>query len=108
VFALKRNAEGIIERAKARLVARIFEQRFGVDVFETYAPVPRIETIRTFLAIAVLHDLKRVRFDIATAFLNGRVEEEIYLEPPPGVEVPGNKCLKLIKALYGQKQAPKA
>jgi len=107
VFVLKRNAEGEVERAKARLVARGFEQRFGRDVFKTFSPVPRLETVRTFLTIVELNGWVRVQFDIATASLHRQVEEEVFMEPPQGVVVPQNKCLKLIKALYGLRQAPK-
>ena len=89
-------------------MARGFEQRFGVDVFETFAPVPRIETVRTMLAVATIRKLFMLQFDIATAFLNGVVEEDIYLEPPESLEVPCEECLKLNKALYGLKQVLKA
>lgn len=108
VFVIKRCADGSIDKFKARLVARGFEQKYGIDYWETFAPVARIETVRTILAISAVYDLEIIQFDVSTAFLNGIVEEEIFLEPPAGVEVSAGKCLKLKKALYGLKQAPRA
>jgi len=67
-----------------------------------------METLGPRLAVATINKLERFQFDIATAFLNGIVEEEIYLEPPQGLLVGEGKCLKLVKALYGLRQAPKA
>jgi len=84
VFVLKRNAEGEEERAKARLVARGFEQKFGRDIFETFSPVLRLETVRTFLTIAELNGWVRVQFDIATAFPHRPVEEEAFMDPLKG------------------------
>jgi len=108
VFSLKRDRAGNIERYKARLVARGFEQRLGIDVSDTYAPVPRIETIRTVLSLATINRYQIRQFDIETAFLNVKLTEDIYLVPPPGLGIPKSKCLKLSKALYGLRQAPKA
>lgn len=108
VFKLKRTGTGAIERFKARLVARGFEQRAGIDFKETFAPVASIESVKTLLSIAASERLKWVQFDITTAFLNGDIEEEVFMEPPEGVELESNQCLKLKKALYGLKQAPRA
>jgi len=107
VFKHKRDSAGNIETFKARLVARGFEQRQGINYGETFAPVARIESIRTILAIAAARDLEIERFDVSTAFLNGTIEEEIFVEPPDGVITDEDECLKLNKALYGLKQAPK-
>lgn len=68
----------------------------------------RIETVRVLLSIAAVFDLSITQFDVSTAFLNGEVEETLYMEPPEAVNRDPGKCLKLEKALYGLKQAPKA
>lgn len=107
VFARKRDALGNVERHKARLVARGFQQIAGVDVFETYAPVAQMESIRVLLAIAAAKNLKFERFDVSTAFLNGKLDEPIHMEPPDGVKCKPCQCLLLQKALYGLKQAPR-
>ena len=106
VFKLKRDADGTIERFKARLVARGFQQREGIDFHETFAPVARSESIRVLFAIAAMKDLHLERFDVSTAFLNGKVDQELLIEPPEGVETKPGECLRLNKALYGLKQAP--
>lgn len=103
--------EGIIEESKspwARLVVKGYEQRKGIDFSETFAPVARIETIRTLLAYAASEGLCLHQFDVTTAFLNGKLEEDIYLQVPEGLDIKENQCLKLDKALYGLKQAPRA
>lgn len=107
VFTLKKDNNGKIERYKARLVARGFEQRYGVDYGETFSPVVGIESVRALIALSAAKDWKITQFDISTAFLNGKVEEEIYVEAPSGIETQPGKCLKLVKALYGLKQAPR-
>ena len=108
VFTIKRDTEGNIQRFKARLVARGFQQRQGIDFEETFAPVARIETLRTLLAICAAKEWIFEQFDITTAFLNGKLKEEVYLTPPEGVKAKSGMSLKLHKALYGLKQAPKA
>lgn len=108
IFKIKRNSMGEIERYKARLVARGYEQRAGIDFKETFAPVASIETIRTIFGIATTKNLAWVKFDITTAFLNGKIEDNVYIEPPQGLDIDKSKCLKLNKALYGLKQAPRA
>lgn len=108
VFALKRDAEGNITQHKARLVARGFEQRQGVDFDQTFAPVARLDSIRTLLAIAACKKWHLLQFDVSTAFLNGTIDEDVYIEPPQGLNMEPSACLKLTKALYGLKQAPRA
>lgn len=108
VFKIKRKEDGGIDRFKARLVARGFKQREGVDFQETFAPVARTEALRTLFALAAAEQMKIRLFDVSTAFLNGEIEEEIFMEPPQGVSTPASCCLKLVKALYGLKQAPRA
>ena len=108
VFALKRDASGKIEKHKARLVVRGFEQREGVDFYQTFAPVARVESIRLLIALAAAKDWHMTQFDISTAFLNGKIEEDVYIKPPDGLTIACGRCLKLKRALYGLKQAPRA
>nr|GFB74696.1 zinc finger, CCHC-type [Tanacetum cinerariifolium] len=86
-----------------------FRQKEGIDFFDTYAPVARISTIRLLLALAAIHDLVIHQVDVKAAFLNGDLDEEIYMKQPEGFVMPGHesKVCKLKKSLYGLKQAPK-
>ncbi|KAG7599301.1 Integrase catalytic core [Arabidopsis suecica] len=110
IFRLKTDASGEAIKHKARLVARGFTQEYGVDYLETFAPVSRYDTIRIVMAIAVQQGWKLFQMDVKSAFLNGDLEEEVYIEQPPGFIEEGEegKVLKLHKALYGLKQAPRA
>ena len=109
VFRRKYNTDGSIQTFKARLVAKGFRQKEGVDYFDTYAPVARISSIRVLLALASVYNLFVHQMDVKTAFLNGNLDEEIYMEQPEGFVLPRNenKVCKLIKSVYGLKQAPK-
>ncbi len=110
VYKLKRDEEGKVQRYKARLVAQGFSQRPGVDFGETYAPVARYETMRAVLAIACHQDLDLHQMDVKTAFLNGELQETIYVKQPKGFAIKGqeDKVYKLNKAVYGLKQASRA
>ena len=100
----------MVIRNKARLVAQGFTQIEGLDFWETYAPVSRLESIRILLAYAAHHDFKLYQMDMKSAFLNGPLSELVYVEQPPGFEDPKypNHVYKLDKALYRLKQAPRA
>ncbi|GJV00434.1 retrovirus-related pol polyprotein from transposon TNT 1-94 [Tanacetum coccineum] len=110
VFRNKLDENGIVSRNKARLVAQGYNQQEGIDYDETYAPVARLESIRILLAIACANDFKLYQMDVKSAFLNGFINEEVYVAQPLGFidfQKP-NYVYKLKKALYGLKQAPKA
>ncbi|GMI95547.1 hypothetical protein HRI_003224000 [Hibiscus trionum] len=109
VFRKKLRPDGSIQKYKARLVVKGFTQRFGQDFFDTYSPVTKISTIRALFALASIHKLQVHQMDVKTAFLNGDLDEEIYMEQPLGFEAPGmeGKVCRLKKSLYGLKQAPK-
>jgi hypothetical protein len=107
VFKTKLNTDGTIDRYKARLVAKGFNQRPGIDYDETFAPVAKFNSIRVILALAAKLDLEIHQLDIKTAFLNGDLDEEIYMKLPDGLtSKPGIVC-KLKKTLYGLKQSPR-
>ncbi len=84
VIKIKQDANGEVERYKARLVARGFTQTYRVDYNETFAPVAKFTVIRCILALAALEDMEIHQMDVKTAFLNGELEEEIYMEQPQG------------------------
>jgi hypothetical protein len=110
VFRTKLNADGSINRHKARLVVKGYAQIFGVDFFDTFAPVARQDTIRMLLAVAAHNGWKIFQLDVQSAFLDGFLDEEIFVEQPEGYAVKGqeDKVYLLKKALYGLKQAPRA
>jgi hypothetical protein len=110
VFKVKKDPEGNVIKHKARLVAKGYAQREGVDFKEVFAPVARIETVRVLLALAARNGWKVHHMDVKSAFLNGDLVEEVYVQQPPGfvVEKGSGKVLKLKKALYGLRQAPRA
>jgi hypothetical protein len=110
VFRNKQDENGVVTKNKARLVAKGYTQVEGLDFGETYAPVARLEAIRILLAFATHHNFKLHQMDVKSAFLNGPISEEVYVEQPPGFEDPQfpNHVYKLHKALYGLKQAPRA
>src|SRR5664279_1683015 len=109
VFKNKQDANGIVIHNKARLVAQGFSQVEGVDFGETFAPVARLESIRILLAYASHHNFKLQQMDVKSAFLNGPLNELVYVKQPPGFEDPNypDHVYKLDKALYGLKQAPR-
>jgi hypothetical protein len=99
-----------VTRNKARLLAKGYSQVEGLNFDETFAPVARLESIRILLAYSTHHDFKLYQMDVNSAFLNGSIKEEVYVEQPPGFkseEYP-NYVYKLRKVFYGLKQAPRA
>ena len=110
VFKNKLNADGKIVRNKARLVAKRYIQIFGVDFKESYAPVARLEAIHLLLTYAASRKIKLYQMDVKSTFLNGYVNEEVYVDQPLGFEDTSHPdhVFKLKKALYGLKQAPRA
>jgi hypothetical protein len=109
VFRNKLDEDGTVTRNKARLVAKGYSQAEGIDYDETFAPVARLEAIRIFLAFAAFSNFKVYQMDVKSAFLNGKLDEEVYVEQPPGFEDQEylDYVFFLFKAIYGLKQAPR-
>ncbi|GJU39191.1 putative ribonuclease H-like domain-containing protein [Tanacetum coccineum] len=110
VFRNKKDERGIVIRNKARLVAQGYTQEEGIDYDEVFAPVARIEAIRLFLAYASFKDFVVYQMDVKSAFLYGKIEEDMYVCQPPGFKDPDflDRVYKVEKALYGLHQAPRA
>nr|GEU30366.1 copia protein [Tanacetum cinerariifolium] len=110
VFRNKLDKKGVVSQNKARLVAQGYNQQEGIDYDETYARVARLESIRILLAYACALDYKLFQMDVKSVFLNGFINEEVYVAQPPGFidYKKQDHVYKLKKALYGLKQAPKA
>jgi hypothetical protein len=107
VYKIKRNADHSVERYKARLTARGFQQIEGQDYFDTFAPVAQLKSFRILMALSVLLGLTVTHVDISNAFLNAPLEETIYMHHPEGYPGTPGTVLLLKKALYGVKQAPR-
>ncbi|GKA24961.1 retrovirus-related pol polyprotein from transposon TNT 1-94 [Tanacetum coccineum] len=110
VYKNKLDENGVVSRNKARLVAQGYSQQEGIDYDETYTPVARLESIRILLAYACALDFKLFQMDVKSAFLNGFINEEVYVAQPLGFIdfAKPNHVYRLKKALYELKQAPKA
>jgi hypothetical protein len=109
VFKVKKDHEGNIIKHKVALVAKGYTQRQGVNFDEVFAHVARIETVRVLLALAAQGGWEVHHMDVKSAFLNGDITKTIYVQQPCGFSVgSGDKVLKLIKALYELRQAPRA
>ena len=108
VFKNKLDENGVITRNKDCLVAKGYNQQEGIDFGETYAPVTRLKAIKLLLVYARVMNFKLFQMDVKSVFLNGYIDEEVYVSQPPGFEdhkYP-NHVYKLKKSLYGLKQAP--
>ena len=110
IYRNKKDERGIVIKNKARLVAQGYTQEEGIDYDEVFAPVARMEAIRIFLAFAAFKGFKVYQMDVKSAFLYGKIEEEVYVCQPPGFEDPKfpDMVFRLDKALYGLHQAPRA
>ncbi|KAG8480542.1 hypothetical protein CXB51_024610 [Gossypium anomalum] len=110
VFRAKFNTDGSLNKHKARLVVKGYNQQYGSDFMETFTPVARLDTIKLLFALAAQKQWKIHQLDVKSAFLNGFLKEEIYIEQPDGFKVSKKegKVYRLKKALYGLKQAPRA
>jgi hypothetical protein len=106
-LTVKRDTQGRVAQYKARLVV-MGNQQQGVEVDDVYAPVSRYATVRAFLSEVCAEDLECHQFDVSTAFLNAEVEGDVYVLSPPGWPGGAGRVLKLRKALYGLRQAPRA
>ena len=108
VYKTKLNLDGTVQKNKARLVAKGYSQKPGIDYNETFALVARLDTIRTLIALATQKKWNMYQLDVKSAFLNGVLKEEVYVEQPQGFvkDNEETKVYRLHKALYGLKQAP--
>lgn len=107
VFRVKMNADGSIDKYKARLVIKGFHQKKGIDYEQTFSPVTRMGTVRSVLSVAANEGLVMLQFDVSTAFLYGSLNEEIFMKQPEGYNDGSGRVCLLRKSLYGLKQAPR-
>jgi Reverse transcriptase (RNA-dependent DNA polymerase) len=107
IFKIKRDSKDKIERYKARLVAKGFTQKEGIDFNETFSPVSKKDSLRIVLALVAYYDLELHQMDVKTTFLNGELEEEVYMDQLEGFSIGGKERMacKLKKSLYGLRQS---
>jgi hypothetical protein len=104
VFRVKRGPDGSIQKHKARIIAQGFTQVEGIDFDQTFAPVAKFSSLQTVFALATKHDLELHQMDVKATYLNADLKEDLYMEAPPGFEIPEGHVLKLQKGVYGMKQ----
>jgi hypothetical protein len=110
VYKVKHNADGSVNRYKSRLIAKGYAQTYGIDYEETYSSVAKMITIRTIITMATTKGWSLHQMDVKNVFLRGDLQEEMYMEQPPGYvdQTHPNLVCRLKKALYNLKQAPRA
>src|SRR5436190_4681352 len=109
MFTVKQTLDSKVDRYKAWLVAKDYSQTYGIDYDETFAPVAKMNTVRTLVSCAVNKGLPLHQLDVKNAFLHGDLQEEVYMELSPGFGTPqmNGKVCKLKKSLHGLKQFPR-
>jgi len=105
VFKAKLHVDGSLDKLKARLVARGFSQMHGIDYEDTFAPTVKFDTLRIFMALTALENLECHQVDVNNAFTESFLKEEIYMSPPAGVTIAPGRVLRVLRSLYGLKQA---
>jgi hypothetical protein len=110
VYKIKHNADGSVSRYKARLVAKGYAQTYGIDYEDTYSPVAKMTTVRAIIVMATAKGWSLHQMDVKNVFLHEDLQEEVYMEQPPGYvdQTHPNLVCRLKKTLYGLKQAPRA
>ena len=108
VYKIKTKTDGSVKRYKAHLVAKGFTQEYGIDYEETFAPVAYLTSVICLIAVAVGRRWPLYQMDVKNVFLNGDLQEEVYMQPPPGYTHSDHQVCRLRCTLYGLKQAPRA
>lgn len=110
IYRVKRKSDGMIDRYKARLVAKGYTQRLGINYHSTFSPVIKLATVRLVLSLAVQNNWSMHQLDVNNAFLQEHLQEEVFMQQPPGFENPEfpNHVCRLRKAIYDLKQASRA
>ena len=103
VYKIKTKVDGFVKRYKARLIAKDFTQEYGIDYEETFAPVAHLTSVRCLMAMAIVRRWPLYQMDMKSAFLNGDLYEEVYMQPPPSYPHSGSQVCHLRRALYGLK-----
>ena len=104
VFRVKRGPDRSIQKHRARIIAQGFTQVEGINFDQTFAPVAKFSSLQTVFTLAAKHDLELHQMDVKATYLNTDLKEDLYMEVPPGFEIPEGHILKLKKGVYGTKQ----